>query len=204
MKRVASFVALILVLGRAASAFAADPRYPDWPCNQIKVPELSVAAIWTGPPIDDVGDTWEKDPQIKDLVVRLAARRTPLDDAEKIIGDFLAANAADKQTRAKLLFAGLFATLNRERTVVMNGIERFAQRRALVADRIKSEARQMRELQDAPNRDESKVNELTNSIEWDTRVFEDQRKTISYVCEVPIIIERRLGALARAIQQSIE
>ena len=204
MKRVAPFVALILVLGRAASAFAADPRYPDWPCNQIKVPELSVAAIWTGPPIDDVGDTWERDPQIKDLVVRLAARRTPLDDAEKTIGDFLAANAADKQTRAKLLFAGLFATLNRERTVVMNGIERFAQRRALVADRIKSEARQMRELQDAPNRDESKVNELTNSIEWDTRVFEDQRKTISYVCEVPIIIERRLGALARAIQQSIE
>jgi hypothetical protein len=204
VKGIASFVALILVLGQAASAFAADPRYPDWPCNQIKVPELSVAAIWTGPPIDDVGDTWEKDPQIKDLVARLAARRTPLDDAEKVIGGFLAANAADKQTRAKLLFAGLFATLNRERTVVMNGIERFAQRRALVADRIKSEARQMRELQDAPNRDESKVNELTNSIEWDTRVFEDQRKTISYVCEVPIIIERRLGALARAIQQSIE
>ena len=154
MKRVAPFVALILVLGRAASAFAADPRYPDWPCNQIKVPELSVAAIWTGPPIDDVGDTWERDPQIKDLVVRLAARRTPLDDAEKTIGNFLAASAQDKQTRAKLLFAGLFATLNRERTVVMNGIERFAQRRALVADRIKSEARQMRELQDAPNRDE--------------------------------------------------
>ena len=204
MKGIAPFLALILALGQAHSAFAADPRYPDWPCNQIKVPELSVAAIWTGSPIDDVGDTWEKDPQIKDLVVRLAARRTPLDDAEKAIGDFLAANAADKQTRAKLLFAGLFATLNRERSVVMNGIERFAQRRALVADRIKSEARQMRELQDAPNRDESKVNELTNSIEWDTRVFEDQRKTISYVCEVPIIIERRLGALARAIQQSIE
>ena len=93
MKRVAPFVALILVLGRAASAFAADPRYPDWPCNQIKVPELSVAAIWTGPPIDDVGDTWERDPQIKDLVVRLAARRTLLDDAEKTIGDFLAASA---------------------------------------------------------------------------------------------------------------
>jgi hypothetical protein len=204
VKGIAPFVVLILVLGQAASALAADPRYPDWPCNQIKVPELSVAAIWTGPPIDDVGDTWEKDPQIKDLVVRLAARRTPLEDAEKAIGDFLAANVPGKQTRAKLLFAGLFATLNRERTVVMNGIERFAQRRALVADRIKSEARQMRELQDAPNRDESKVNELTNSIEWDTRVFEDQRKTISYVCEVPIIIERRLGALARAIQQSIE
>jgi hypothetical protein len=204
VKRIVPFAVLILVLGSVASALAADPRYPDWPCNQIKVPELSVAAIWAGPPIDDVGDSWEKDPQIKDLVARLAARRTPLEDAEKAIGDFLAANAADKQTRAKLLFAGLFATLNRERSVVMDGIERFTQRRAQVADRIKSEAREMRELQDTPNRDESKANELTNSIEWDTRVFEDQRKTIGYVCDVPIIIERRLGALARAIQQSIE
>ena len=60
--RYLTFAALIL-LGSAAAAFAADPRYPDWPCNQIKVPELSVAAIWTGPPIDDVGDTWENDPQ---------------------------------------------------------------------------------------------------------------------------------------------
>jgi hypothetical protein len=204
VKRIVPFAVLILVLGSVASALAADPRYPDWPCNQIKVPELSAAAIWAGPPIDDVGDTWEKDPHIKDLVARLAARRTPLEDAEKAIGDFLAANAADKQTRAKLLFAGLFATLNRERSVVMDGIERFTQRRAQVADRIKSEAREMRELQDTPNRDESKANELTNRIEWDTRVFEDQRKTIGYVCDVPIIIERRLGALARAIQQSIE
>ena len=105
---------------------------------------------------------------------------------------------------ALLGVAGLFATLNRERSVVMDGIERFSQRRAQIADRIKTEARQMRELQDMPNRDESKVDELTHRIDWDTRVFEDQRKTIGYVCEVPTIIERRLGALARAIQQSIE
>ena len=204
MKSIVSFVVLILVLGRAGTASAADPRYPDWPCNQIKVPELSAAAVWAGPPIDDVGDSWEQDPQIKDLVVRLAARRTSLDDAEKAIGEFLSAHAADKLTKAKLLFAGLFATLNRERSVVMDGIERFAQRRQQIADRIRTEARQMRELQDMPNRDESKVHELTNRLDWDTRVFEDQRKTIGYVCEVPTIIERRLGALARAIQQSIE
>ena len=27
----------------------ADPRYPDWPCMQPKVPELSAAAMWSGP-----------------------------------------------------------------------------------------------------------------------------------------------------------
>ena len=31
-------------------AFAADPRYPDWPCQQAKVPEISLAAVWAGPP----------------------------------------------------------------------------------------------------------------------------------------------------------
>ena len=71
------------------TAFAADPRYPDWPCNQIKVPEISVAAVWAGPPIDDVDKAWEQDPAIRELVARLAARRTPLADAEKTISDFI-------------------------------------------------------------------------------------------------------------------
>jgi hypothetical protein len=195
---------LAVTFAGAAPVLAADPRYPDWPCNQIKVPELSAAAVWAGPPIDDVGDAWENDPQIKDLVARVAARRMPLEDAQRAVTDFLANATADKQTRAKLLFAGLFATLNRERSAVMDGIERFSHRQQGVAERIKSEAQQMRALQDTPNRDEAKVDELTNAINWDTRLFEDQRRTIGYVCEVPTIIERRLGALARAIQQSLE
>jgi hypothetical protein len=193
-----------LMLLQVTAAPAADPRHPDWPCNQIKVPELSVAAIWAGPPVDDVGDAWQKDPQVSELVARAAARRTPLPDAEQAVANFLAANASDKQNKAKLVFAGLFATLNRERNTVMNGIERFVGRQKQQAEKIRSEARQMRELQDTPNRDEAKVEELTNTINWDTRIFEDQRRTIGYVCEVPTIIEQRLGALARVIQQSIE
>src|SRR5262249_28920683 len=64
-------------------SLAADPRFPDWPCNQIKVPEISIAAVWAGPSIDDVGNAWEEDATIRDLVARLAARRTPLDDARR-------------------------------------------------------------------------------------------------------------------------
>jgi hypothetical protein len=204
MKLALALALLTVTFAAADGARAADPRNPDWPCNQIKVPELSVAAVWAGPPIDDVGDAWNRDPQISDLVTRVTLRRTPLDEAEKAVADFLAADVPNKQTRAKLLFAGLFAALNRERSVVMNGIDRFVQRQKQFAERIKSEARQMRELQDTPNRDEAKVEELTNTLNWDTRIFEDQRRTIGYVCEVPTIIEQRLGALARVIQQSIE
>jgi len=204
MKGPLSLAVSSLLLLHAAAALSADPRHPDWPCNQIKVPELSAAAVWSGPPLDDVGDTWQQDSQVRELVARAAARRTPRPEAEQAVADFLAANGSDKQTKAKVLFAGLFVTLNRERNVVMNGIERFAERHKRHAERIRSEARQMRELQDTPNRDEAKVEELTNAINWDTRIFEDQRRTISYVCEVPTIIEQRLGALARVIAQSIE
>jgi len=197
-------VAAAVGLAAQHAAFAADPRHPDWPCNQIKVPELSVAAVWTGPPIDDVGNAWQNDPQIRDLVPRLAARRTPLDEAEKTIADFLGGDAARRAERGKLLFAGLFVTLNQERGTVMTGIERFVQRQKDFADSIRAKARQLRELQDAPNHDQAKADELVESINWDTRVFEEKRTTIRYVCEVPITIERRLGALSRAIQQALE
>src|SRR3954465_15272796 len=89
---------------------AADPRYPDWPCAQAKVPELSLAAVWAGPPLDEVAQTWKGNPKIGALVPRLAARRIPLDEAERAITEFLTNSAADKPTMGKLLFAGLFDT----------------------------------------------------------------------------------------------
>ncbi len=70
-------VAVAIELALRSMSLAVDPRFPDWPCSQIKVPEISVAAVWAGPSIDDVGNAWEEDAPIKDLVARLAARRTP-------------------------------------------------------------------------------------------------------------------------------
>jgi hypothetical protein len=197
-------IAAALSLAALAGARAADPRYPDWPCNQIKVPEMSVAAMWTGPSIDDVGDAWEKDPAIKDLVAKLAARRTPLEDAEKTVADTITGSAAERQQKGKLLFAGLFQTLNRERGEVMNGIERFSRKQKEFADQIRATIFQLRELQDAPGHDENKVNEFASRVEWDTRIFDERQRSVGYVCEVPVLIEQRLFALARAIQQSLE
>ncbi len=114
-------VAIAAAIASLGTAFAADPRFPDWPCNQVKVPEISVAAVWAGPSIDDVGNAWEDDATIKDLVARLAARRTPLDDAKKAISDLVTGTEAERQKKAKLIFAGLFKTLNQERSEVMQG-----------------------------------------------------------------------------------
>ena len=185
-------------------AVAVDPRYPDWPCNQLKVPEISVAAVWAGPTVDDVRDTWQNDAKVRDLVDRLAARRTPMEQAETLIADFIAGGAAEKEDKAKRLFAGVFERLNRQRSEVMTGIERITRKQKALAGKIRSDALELRTLQDSAERDPTKIDELTNQVAWSTRIFEDRRKTINYVCEVPGLIERRLFSLARAIQQSLE
>jgi hypothetical protein len=192
------------MLASQVATRAADPRFPDWPCVQIKVPEISIAAVWAGPSIDDVGKAWEEDPAVRDLVARLAARRTPLEEAQKTIEDFVTGDAAERQKKGTLLFAGLFAALNRERSEVMNGLERFYRQQKSFAEKIRAETFELRGLHDSADRDQAKVDELTNRVEWDTRIFEERRHTISYACEVPVLIEQRLFALARAIQQALE
>ena len=197
-------VVVAIVLASPGPALAADPRYPDWPCNQIKVPEMSVAAVWAGPPIDDVESIWEQDPAVRNLVAQLAARRTPLEDAEKIISDTITGDPVERQRKAKLIFAGLFKALNHDRSEVMSGIERFSRKQREFADQVRSTILQLRELQNTPGHDQTKVDELVSRVEWDTRIFDERSKTIGYVCEVPVLIEQRLFALARAIQQSLE
>jgi len=196
--------ATLLRLLAPGATLAADPRYPDWPCNQLKVPEISVAAVWAGPAIDDVRDTWQHEPTIRDLVDRVAARRTPMEQAETLIANFVAGSAAEKEDKGKRLFAGVFEKLNRQRSEVMTGIERITRKQKALAGKIRSDALELRTLQDSAEHDPAKIEELTNQVAWSTRIFEDRRKTITYVCEVPALIERRLFSLARAIQQALE
>ena len=204
MKRWAVVMTVVIELALPGMALAADPRFPDWPCNQVKVPEISVAAVWAGPAIDDVGNAWEDDAAIKDLVARLAARRTPLEDAQKAISNVITSTESERQKKAKLIFAGLFKTLNHERSGVMQGIERHFRKQREFSDQIRSMILQLRELQDRSDADQSRIDELTNRVEWDMRLFEEHRKMMNFVCEVPVLIEQRLFALARVIQQSLE
>jgi hypothetical protein len=202
--RVLGLATMGLGLPAIGPAHAADPRNPDWPCVQAKVPEMSVAAVWAGPPLDDVGNKWESDAQVKDVVSRLAARRTPVEEAQKIATDFLAGSGDARQERAKLVFAGLFDTLNRLRSEVINGIERYTRRQREFAERIRADTLRLRTLQDQPGADQKEVEQLGEQLQWDTRIFEDRRRTIGYVCEVPVVIEQRLFALGRTIQQGME
>ena len=50
----------------------------------------------------------------------------------------------------------------------------------------------------------AKIDELGNTLVWETRIFEDRRRVVKFVCEVPTTIDQRLFGLGRTIQQEIE
>jgi hypothetical protein len=196
--------ALLAVAASTGFGRAADPRYPDWPCTQAKVPEISLAAVWAGPPLDDVSDKWKTDAKVSALVAKSAARRFPLEEAQKAITEFLTAAETEKAAEGRLLFAGLFETLNAERSSVMNGLERLTRKQREAADQIRSHTLTLQELQGASPPDQPKIDELGNQLVWETRIFEDRRRVIKFVCEVPTAIDQRLFALGRTIQQALE
>ncbi|HZD92072.1 MAG TPA: hypothetical protein VE224_18395, partial [Pseudolabrys sp.] len=162
MKRLAA--AMALALAAPLAAHAADSRYPDWPCQQVKVPKLSPAAFWTGPSIGKIGDAWQKDPQVEDLARRLAARKIPLQEAQKTAADFIKGAAADKKQKAALLFAGLFSVLDAERDQVMDGIERFSHRQQQLRDQLRDDLTKLRAAQDAPHPDAAEIDKLGTQV----------------------------------------
>src|ERR1700743_2909771 len=109
-------IALSAITALTQASLAADPRYPDWPCAQAKVPEISLAAVWAGPSLGNAEEKWKDDPKVSALVEKVSARKLPLEEAQKAITDFLGQSGTDKVAAGKLLFAGLFEQRHAERS----------------------------------------------------------------------------------------
>ena len=182
----------------------ADSRERNWPCRQILVGRLSVAAVWSGPSIE--GLAWRNDQAVADIVARLAARRTPLDEAERAIEDLSQSQGAGKTEKLVAVFAGLFETLNDERSQVIEGLLRFGAKQKELAEKIRAENALPREGpgKEPPRASRQDGETVAGDLEWDLRVFDERHQSLTYVCETPTLIEQRLFAIARFIQRSLE
>jgi hypothetical protein len=194
--------ASIIVLG-GARAPAADTSNPDWPCVQRKVVTLTSAQMWDGPEVDELTQ-WREDAAIGKLIAVLASRRVALEQAAAAIEQFAEAQPSDKRDDAlKLLFAGLISTINRDRALVMSGIERFQRRQKARAAEIERQGVALRQLRERAANDESARAELAAAEDryaWDVRVFTERQQSLPLACEVPVLIEQRLFELGRAIR----
>jgi len=200
-----AIITAVLLLS-LASAAAQAPRgrdQGDWPCRQAKVGSIALASVWSGPPIE-AGQDWRSDAEVSALVTRASERRTSLEEAQSAITDY-AKHLGEDQKNAKLslLMGGIFERLNSERGSVIAGLERYGHKQKNMAERVKSEIEALNAAQSETNADQQKVADLVNRVQWDTRVFEDRRRALTYVCEAPVLIEQRLGALARTIADAM-
>ncbi|MGH7152399.1 MAG: hypothetical protein ACREF3_00620 [Acetobacteraceae bacterium] len=137
----------------------------------MKVPELSVAALWTGPSLDAYRTTWKQDPRIADLAGELSQRRVPVDRAKADIDDLAKQAGAEKQAKLLALFAGLFDTLQDERTSVIAGLSRFGHRQKQLATELHADEDALRAAQTDATPDEAKIATLTQRLTWDAQVF---------------------------------
>jgi hypothetical protein len=190
----------LLLLALPTASLAAQNQDPDWPCIQRKVPALSLAQIWNGPELPASANGWSQDKDITALVEEVAARRMPVADAEKEIRDFATGLPADQaKERMAMLVQGLFDHMNAERSQVISGIGRYARKQIDLAARLRKEATEVDALRNQPDANAAEVAARTDRLTWETRIFEERVQSLTYVCEVPTLIEQRLYALAKTV-----
>jgi hypothetical protein len=177
-------------------ARAASPD-PDWPCQSIKVGSLSLASVWDGPAADAFLAHWSDDADVASLVQHVVPRRVPLQEAQAAIRGFAAGLGERRNERLLMLVAGLFDTLNQERSIVLAGLDRFGRRQRQLADSIHADmARLRRQPQDAST-------QLQDQLGWEVRLFEQRRQSAATACNVPTVIEQRLFALVRTVREAM-
>lgn len=199
--------ALAALILSAAPALAQPKADPDWPCVQRKVASLSPGQFWTGPDIAAAGE-WGDDVEAAQLARKIASRRTELSEVDPLLDEFVEKAGAEKDKRLTRLFAGVFEVVNAERDKVMGGIGRYAQGQRRMAERIRDEADQISQTKDGPSAVDARElpkeqSDIETRFAWDRRIFQERSQSLQYVCEVPQLLEQRIGELARKIQAKL-
>ncbi len=202
MKRHLAIIGIASALLVPNFSYGAANTDPEWPCIQRKVPQLSITQVWNGGELPTNARDWNKDAEIERLVREIVARRNPIENAQKQIEEY-AMSLPQGQANEKLaqIFQGLFDTLNVEREQVITGISRYADKQRDLAANLRKEASEVDKLRRAPDIDQSEFAKRNEQLKWETRIFEERVQSLTFVCEVPTIIEQRLYSLSKFISQ---
>lgn len=194
--------------GAAGSAEQPAPAAgaTDWPCEAPLRGEMSIGAMWQGPDTAAAQEDWRKVPAVVAVVNEISPRRVPQDEALASVRRF--ATGYQGEERARILtqvFAGVFETLSVERGQIVRGIKRFYRRQDALAKRMEEGWKMLGDID--PNATDPALVEqraaIQQQIDWDSRVFDDRQRLLPVVCEQPRVIEQRVFALSRALQEQL-
>jgi hypothetical protein len=191
--------AAAVVAALAGPAFAFGD--PDWPCESRKVVHLSIGQMWPLQVPEDM-TAWRDDREIADAAAVIAARRTSMQQVGEILDRFAAGPEGDASLTQ--LFVGVFATIDSERARIVDGIVRYALRQRALSEKIDAERVDLARLEAETAADDydtlDRIDEMRDAIVWDTRIYDERRHSLQFVCETPVILERRAFEVSRMVQ----
>ncbi len=201
------FMTSTIVLTALTGITQAQPRVetpPDWPCVQVFVPTLSAASIWAGPPVDDYLKTWTENRDVAALATRAVSRSVPDDEATQAVDSFAEGVKGDREETLTMLFAGIFDEANRTRSKAIEGIRRFSRAQQEQLRNMNATIGELDRARAQNPQDAARIKELTEQLAWQRRIIEERQRSLGALCEQPVIVERRLGTLARTIASHME
>ncbi|MFD1344731.1 hypothetical protein [Litorisediminicola beolgyonensis] len=201
LKTIASLAAAVALL--AEGAVAADYSDPTWPCIQRKVERLSIGLMWPHAVEEapDLAADLARD--IDALADTLVLRRISLEEAEARVAEFAESHETTDQVMSQV-FSRVFDQIAQRRTRIMEGIADFSLGQIALAERIDAARVEMDTVMEAAEPDYDRADALEEQIDWDERIYTDRQKSLTYVCETPVLLEKRLYAIAQMLQGKIE
>lgn len=200
----ASFLILVSALSGATSsqiAEAATFNDPTWPCLQRKVERLSLGLMWPNPLQNNPQGERKIDlpPEATELASRLELRRTSLEEADQLVAAFVERHPGVTAELMGEIFAVVFDRLGEARHKIITGIGRYSTKQIALAEKIDATRSQMDTLMAASSPDFDQIDKLEEQLDWDERIYKDRSQSLTYVCETPVLIEKRLYALAQIL-----
>ena len=152
-------------------------------------------------PLAEGGETSSAE---EDLGATLALRRVSLEEAEGLVASFATENSATDADGWARIFVSAFDRINKNRTELVRGIERYAQSQHGLSDEIDALRAEMDKALAAAEPDYDRIDAMETDLDWKQRIFEDRSRSLLYVCESPVLLEKRAFALARMLASQIE
>lgn len=180
----------------------ADFADPTWPCLQRKVESLSLGLMWPKP-VSEEDIRADLKPRATELVETLVLRRVPTEKIDLLVTEFVDSNPDLSDGDLGQIFRAAFQRINRERSKLIAGISRYSLTQIDLAVRIDDARNEMDALLTAAEPDYDRIDALEEQLDWDERIFHDRAQSLTYVCETPVLLEKRAFAIAQSLAQQL-
>ena len=163
---------------------------------------LSLGLMWSRPVDTAAAVGVDLSPEVEDLVDQLALRRLTLEELNGLVAAFAKSNPEVNEPIYEQVFERIFNELGAKRHKIIKGIERYSLKQIALSEKIDSIRAEMDKLLAESSPDYDKIDKLEEQLDWEERIYQERSRSLTYVCETPVLIEKRLYGIAQMLMKA--